>query len=214
MCEEGLDYRLLFVDDASPDASWDIVQQIAAEDRSVSGLRLSRNCGQHAAILAGLGAIEAERVAVLDADLQDPPEVLPAMVRLLEADGGVVFGRRRGRYQSRVRMATSRGFKTLLSWITGVPADVGTFLVMDARTADAIRGCGVRSPQIVVLAHHFAGTAAFVPFDRPSRADGSSAYSAAGRLRAAVRSIRCAMECRQLPARARLTPSPGSRFPA
>jgi glycosyltransferase involved in cell wall biosynthesis len=213
MCAEGLDCRLLFVVDGSPDASWDVVQRIAAEDRRVSGLRLSRNYGQHAAILAGLDAIEAEWVAVMDADLQDPPEVLPAMIRLLEANGGAVFGRRRGRYQSRMRMWTSRGFKTLLSWITGVPADVGTYLVMDARTADAIRGCAVRSPQIVVLAHHFARTTAFVPFDRPARADGTSAYSAAGRLRAAVRSVRCAIECRQLPAADSLISSSRSRFP-
>jgi polyisoprenyl-phosphate glycosyltransferase len=199
MYAEGLEYRLLFVIDGSPDESWAVVQQIATEDAAVRGLPLSQNVGQHAAILAGLQAIDAQFIAVMDADLQDPPELLPAMVTLLEANGGVVFGQRRGQYQSRMRMLTSRGFKTVLSWITGVPADLGTYFMMDARVAQAVRLCRVRSPQVVVLAHHYSTRVTLLPFDRPARADWRSSYSAAGRVRAALRSLRCALECRRLP---------------
>jgi glycosyltransferase involved in cell wall biosynthesis len=210
------DYRLLFIVDASPDESWDVVRQIVATDCNVVGLLLSQNVGQHAAILAGLRAVDAESIAVMDADLQDPPELLPAMVKLARESGSTVFAERRGRYQSRVRMLTSRGFKTLLSWITGVPADVGTFLVMPAVVATAVRECAVRSPQIVVLAHHFSRTVAFLPFDRPPRANGTSSYSAVGRLRAAGRSLRCAFGSRRLtshPNPSAITAS-GSRYGA
>ena len=211
MVPHRLDYRLVFVVDGSPDTSREVVQRIAMEDGAVTGLYLSDNVGQHAAIVEGLDAIDAELIAVMDADLQDPPELLPAMVNLARESGSTVFAQRRGRYQSRARMLTSRAFKTLLAWFTGVPADVGTFLVMDRQVGRAVRECGVRPPQVVVLAHHFSTTTAFVTFDRPTRANGRSAYSAAARVRAAVRSLRCALECRRLPRRPSRIPRPASR---
>jgi polyisoprenyl-phosphate glycosyltransferase len=212
MVANGLDYRLLFVVDASPDLSWEVVQQIAMADGNVAGLRLRRNVGQHAAIMAGIQAVDGDVIAVMDADLQDPPELLPTLARLSRESGSTVFAQRRGRYQSRSRMLTSRAFKTLLSRVSGVPADVGTFFVMPADVAAAVRRCSVSAPQIVVLAYHFSSRIALLPFDRAPRAVGTSSYSALGRVRAAARSLRCALKCRRLRPTS-LLPSPGSRFP-
>ena len=148
------DFRLLLVVDASPDGSWAVVQRLAAADARVGGLRLAQNVGQHAAVLAGLASVQARWFVVMDADLQDPPEAVPIMLRRARDTGATVFARRRGRYEGWGRLATSRVFKTFLGWLSGVPADVGTFFVVPAAVADAMTRTGVRSPQVVVLAHH------------------------------------------------------------
>src|SRR5258705_40240 len=74
LAEIGGGFRLVFVVDASPDGSWDVVRQLAAEDSRVCGLRLERQVGQHAAVLAGLALVHARWYVVMDADLQDRPE--------------------------------------------------------------------------------------------------------------------------------------------
>jgi glycosyltransferase involved in cell wall biosynthesis len=198
MLAEGLEYRLVLVVDASPDSSWDVVQRVAAEDARIAGLLLSHNIGQHRAIIAGLRAVEAQWFVVMDADLQDPPELIPALLRRARESAATVFARRSGQYQRWDRMVTSRAFKTILGWMTGVPANVGTFFVVNDTVADALRRCGVRHPQVVVLAHYFSQAIAFVPFERSRRPNGRSAYSAAGRMKSAARALRCWLECRGL----------------
>jgi glycosyltransferase involved in cell wall biosynthesis len=183
--------------DASPDQSWEIVERLAAADHRIAGLLLSRNVGQHAAILAGLSSISARWFLVMDADLQDPPELIPLLVQRARVIGRTVFARRHGIYQRWDRMLTSRLFKTTLQWLTGVPADVGTFFVMDALVAARVRACRVRHPHVVVLAHHLSAAWETVNVERARRPSGRSSYSSWGRLRAAVHAIRCSLECRR-----------------
>jgi polyisoprenyl-phosphate glycosyltransferase len=189
-------FRLLLVVDASPDESWDVVQRLASSDPRIGGLLLAENAGQHAAILAGLGVVRARWFVVMDADLQDPPEVIPTMLARARDVRGTVFGARRGRYERWDRLATSRVFKTMLSWLSGVPADVGTFFVVDAAVAGAMCGSAVRVPQAVVLAHHCSERWETVPVRRARRARGHSAYSSRARVGAAIRSVHCALSCR------------------
>jgi glycosyltransferase involved in cell wall biosynthesis len=193
----GLDYRLLFVVDASPDDAWRVVQALAVQDARVAGLLLATNQGQHRALLTGMAHVHARWVAVMDADLQDPPELLPELIDACAASDLTVFARRRGAYQSPGRMWTSRLFKSLLGWLLRMPADVGTFLVIPRQVC--VRMCQARigHPQVVVMARFFSPGWRGVPFVRERRLLGSSAYSAMGRVRAAVRSLRCAWECRQ-----------------
>ena len=101
------DYELIFVDDRSPDGSWELLQQLAREHREMRLLRLSRNFGQHAAVTAGLAESSGERVVVMDCDLQDQPEDLPRL--WAEADKGyeVVLCRRSRRRQSLPRRASA-----------------------------------------------------------------------------------------------------------
>ena len=110
------DYRLLFVVDASPDDSWARIQELSSIDHRVTGILLPRNVGQHRALLTGLASLRAEMYAILDADLQDPPEHLKAMLARARSHGGSVFAGRIGAYQSWGRMLTSRVFKRLLGW--------------------------------------------------------------------------------------------------
>ena len=190
-------FRLLLVVDASPDDSWAVVRRLAARDTRISGLRLADNVGQHAAILAGLAAVRARRFVVMDADLQDPPEAIPAMLACARETGSTVFAERKGRYERWDRLATSRTLKVLLSRLSGVPRGVGTFFVVDLEVAAAMRESRARPAQVVILAHHYSERCETIPVWRARRPIGTSAYSSIGRVRAAIRSVRCAMACRR-----------------
>jgi polyisoprenyl-phosphate glycosyltransferase len=194
-------FRVLFVVDASPDESWPVVQNLAAEDTRICGLLLDRRVGQHAATLMGLASARSQWFVVMDADLQDPPEAVPLLLERARKLRGTVFAGRSGRYERWDRLVTSRVFKTLLRWISGVPENVGTFFVADAGVADAMCRMRVQSPHVVILAHHCSLTWDVVPVARARRATGRSAYSSAARVRAAMRSLRCAFECRRSGAR-------------
>jgi len=197
MDDAGESFRLVLVVDASPDESWAVVRQLAARDARIGGLLLADNGGQHAAVLAGLAAVRARRFVVMDADLQDPPEVIPAMLARARETNSTVFAERQGRYERWDRLATSRTFKTLLSWLSGVPPGVGTFFVVDAEVAAAMRESRARPPQVVVLAHHCSVRRETIQVRRARRPIGTSAYSSVARVRAAIRSVRCALACRR-----------------
>jgi len=80
----GVSYELLLVDDGSPDATWTKIQELAVQDPHVAGVRLSRNFGHQLAVTAGLTKARGERVLIIDSDLQDPPELLPDMMKLMD----------------------------------------------------------------------------------------------------------------------------------
>ncbi len=195
--DEPSGFRIVFVDDASPDNSWTVVKELARNDARVAGLRLAENVGQHRALLAGIGHCAAGWYAILDADLQDPPEYLRALLSRAKGIDGVVFGCRLGQYQSASRMLSSRLFKTLLGWATGLPANSGTYLMIPRRVAAAMVAAPVSRPQVVVMARHFSDNRANVDFPREPRAIGTSAYGFAGRVRAAHRAWSWHRECRR-----------------
>lgn len=190
------DYRLLFVVDASPDESWAKVNEISSRDKCVTGILLRQNVGQHRALLTGLASIRAEMYAILDADLQDPPELLKAMLARARSHGGSVFAGRIGAYQSWGRMLTSRVFKQLLGWWVGLPANVGTYFVITDVVAHAMLALNSRHPQAVVMARHCSTSWSILPYRRETRPQGRSAYSTLGRFRAAWLAMRCIWECR------------------
>src|SRR5439155_13848437 len=116
------DYEIVLVNDGSRDGSWTIMRQIAADDPHVLAVNLSRNHGHQLALTAGLDLCRGEQVLIIDADLQDPPELLPAMfetMRSQEAD--VVYGVRKSRRgETAFKRATAHGFYRLMSRATEV----------------------------------------------------------------------------------------------
>lgn len=194
--KNGIDGRLLFVVDGSPDDAWDIVGTLAAKDARVSGLLLPRNSGQHAALLSGLLAAEAHWYAAMDADLQDPPELLPELLREARKTGATVMARRLGSYQHPLRMLSSRLFKRLLGWLCGIPEGVGTFFVISARTAERIIRHAPAHSQLVALTGLYSESITTVPFQRPPRGDDVSGYSTMKRVVTALRALACIAECR------------------
>ena len=97
--------------------------------------------GQHAAVLAGLARARGSWAAVLDGDLQDPPEVIPQLLAAGREQGvSVIFAGRRGRYESRARLLTSVLYKRTLSLLVGVPRDAGIFVVLERPVVDRLLG--------------------------------------------------------------------------
>jgi dolichol-phosphate mannosyltransferase len=138
----GDDYELVLVNDGSRDASWPTMQRLAAADEHVVAVNLSRNHGHQLALTAGLDLSRGATVLIIDADLQDPPELLPAMFACMrEQDADVVFGVRKSRAgETAFKRATAHGFYRLLSRATEVdiPVDAGDFRLMSRRALDAL----------------------------------------------------------------------------
>ena len=90
-------YEIVLVNDGSRDNTWPILQRLADQDRHVVAVNLSRNHGHQLALTAGLSVCRGQRVLILDADLQDPPELLPKMLEMMDQGADVVYGQRRHR---------------------------------------------------------------------------------------------------------------------
>jgi polyisoprenyl-phosphate glycosyltransferase len=188
----GPDRELLFVDDASPDESLTILEALATGDRTVGVLALARNVGQNRAILAGLAYVRGSSIAMLDADLQDPPEAIPALLAALqEQGGGAVFAGRRAIYQGPLRRLSSTLFKALVHRLTGrrVPRDAGLFLAISGCAARRLLSVAGPRPYLVALLGRCGVPLRSIPVERAARREGRSAYSALARLRLGLAAV-------------------------
>jgi glycosyltransferase involved in cell wall biosynthesis len=118
-----LDFEIILVEDASPDQSWSVIERIAAHNPRIRGIKLSRNFGQHYAITAGLDAAKGDWVVVMDCDLQDRPEEIPALWTKAQEGFDVVLARRAFRQDSFLKRFSSRLFYRTLAWLTGSHQD-------------------------------------------------------------------------------------------
>jgi glycosyltransferase involved in cell wall biosynthesis len=135
-------HELVFVDDGSTDASAAIVEELVAREDGIVLVELSRNFGMEIAMSAGLDRASGEFVALMHADLQDPPELLPEMLRCARDGADVVYARRIGRDESFLKRALATGFYSLMSRLARTPyqGQAGDFRLMSRRVVDAVRG--------------------------------------------------------------------------
>ena len=138
----GNDYELVLVNDGSRDGSWAAMQRLAEVDKKLIAINLSRNHGHQLALTAGLDLCRGDTILIIDADLQDPPELLGPMLGAMREKGAdVVYGVRRSRAgETAFKRATAHGFYRLLSRATEVdiPLDTGDFRLMSRRALDAL----------------------------------------------------------------------------
>src|SRR6185295_6545867 len=138
----GDDYELVLVNDGSRDGSWAIMQGLAADDPHLLAVNLSRNHGHQLALTAGLDLCAGDTILIIDADLQDPPELLTPMLETMRETGAdVVYGVRKSRRgETAFKRATAHGFYRLLSRATEVdiPLDAGDFRLMSRRALDVL----------------------------------------------------------------------------
>jgi glycosyltransferase involved in cell wall biosynthesis len=182
-------WRLRFVIDASPDGSLAVAGALAASDARIAVTALDANAGQHAALRRGLAAEpDAGAWVCLDADLQDPPEAVPALLdRLAAGDVAAVFAGRRGDYESRARLLSGRIHRAVLARITGLPPDAGAFVALDPVARHAV--LALEGPSIVAAVGAARLPTASVPVPRAPRASGRSSWTAAARARQSVRTL-------------------------
>lgn len=178
--EEVVDgLEVLFVDDGSSDGTWRAVSVLAARDRRVRGIRFARNFGHQAALTAGVDAARGRAAVIIDADLQDPPEVIPEMVARWREGFEVVYGQRVEREgETWFKKTTAAAFYRLMQRITNVriPVDTGDFRLMGERALAAFRSLPERNRFIRGLVSWIGFRQTAVRYARASRAAGETKY--------------------------------------
>ena len=173
------DFEFVFVDDGSRDQTASIIRHLAARDPRVRAVLLSRNFGHEAAIEAGLRATRGDAVIVMDADLQDGPEIIPRLIGAWREGADVVYAVRKGRKEGRLLRAAFSGFYGLASRVMSIdlPRDAGPFSLMDRQVVDVINDLPEKG-------RYFPGLRAFAGFrqvpveaERRERAAGETKYS-------------------------------------
>jgi len=171
---EGAEWTLILVDDGSADGSAERIHELREEEPRVALVSLSRNFGHQAALSAGLDAAEGDAVVLIDADLQDPPELIPEMVDAWRRGAEVVLAERRSRQESGLRAIGFAAFHRFFKLITDfpIPADTGVFGLLDRRAADQLRRLSERNRFIPGLRAWIGFRAETVYYDRAERAAG------------------------------------------
>lgn len=184
----GRSFEVLLVDDNGPDMAWPRILELAKSRPWLRGFKLSRNFGQHYAIAAGIEHSRGDVVVVMDCDLQDPPEDIPALVAQLTDGVDVVFAQRTARQDSLSKRFFSWGFFRLLSWLTGVRQDHTTanFGAYSRKVIDVVNGMPERDRCFPLMVKWTGFTTRYVPVNHASRKDGDSGYSFGKLLRLAT----------------------------
>lgn len=178
---EGLEARLLYVDDGSQDTTWAVMNELASRDPRIALLRLSRNFGKEIALTAGLDRVERGAALILDADGQDPPELLPQFIAKWREGFDDVHGTRIARDgEGMFKRATAHGFYRLIGRLskTPIPRDTGDFRLLSPRALAALRQIRERHRFMKGLFGWIGFHQVAIPYQRASRIAGSSKYSA------------------------------------
>jgi dolichol-phosphate mannosyltransferase len=168
----GIDFEIVVADDGSKDGTFDRLVARHASDPRVRAVRLSRNFGQEAAVHAGLAHATGDAVVLCDSDLQDPPELIPALVAQWRAGVPVVLARRVRRHEPLLRRTATRWFHRLFRRLTPFDekAECGLFSLVDRRVADVLRQMPERHRYLRGLRAFVGFRHAEVPYERPRRA--------------------------------------------
>ncbi len=135
------EYEIIFVNDGSKDKTLEMLENIAAENQNVKVISFSRNFGHQAAVTAGLKYVSGDVVLIIDADLQDPPELLKEMLKLWENGNEVIYAKRKTRKgESHFKLFTAKMFYNILNGLSDVeiPKDTGDFRLVDRKVVDVI----------------------------------------------------------------------------
>ena len=138
---EQYDYEIVFINDGSKDSTFSILEKISNENNRVRVISFSRNFGQEAALTAGLKYVTGDAIVIIDADLQDPPELIPEMLKLWEQGNEVIYGKRKRRKgESAFKLLTAKMFYKTLNALSDVeiPKDTGDFRLVDKKVVEVI----------------------------------------------------------------------------
>ena len=172
--------EIVFVNDGSRDGSLDLLRSLRARDARIAVVDLSRNFGKEIAMSAGLDFATGDAVVVLDADLQDPPELIPSMLAAWQEGHDVVLMRRRSRAEeSLVKRATARAFYRTIERLGAIdiPENIGDFRLLSRRAVDAMRRLPERSRFMKGLFAWIGFPSTVIDYDRPGRHAGTTKWN-------------------------------------
>lgn len=188
---EGISYELVLVDDGSSDGTWNQIEQIAEQDPNITGVHFSRNFGKEAAIVAGLAQASGDAVAVMDCDLQHPPDTLVKMFRLWEQGYEVVEGIKTNRGKESLLHRKSAGFfYGIMSRATGFDMqNASDFKLLDRKAVESVLSMPERSMFFRATSSWIGYRSISVLFEVQEREAGESKWSARSLISYAFRNI-------------------------
>jgi len=176
---DGYDYELIFVDDGSQDETHSRLVEFQQSDANIKVVKLSRNFGHQIAVTAGVDIATGNAIVIIDADLQDPPEVIPDMITKWQEGYDVVYGvRKRRAGESKFKLFTAAAFYRMLRSFTNIeiPVDVGDFRLISSRAAQELRKLRENDRFIRGLVSWIGYRQIGIPYERDERLAGETKY--------------------------------------
>ena len=173
------EYEIIFVNDGSKDKTLKILKDIANNDKCVKVISFSRNFGHQAAVTAGIKYITGDAIVIMDADLQDPPELIPDMLKLWEEGNEVIYGKRKTRKgESAFKILTAQMFYSFLNAMSEVeiPKNTGDFRLVDRKVIDVINSLPEHNKFLRGLFSWVGFEQKAFLYDRPERKLGTTKY--------------------------------------
>jgi len=188
MQKSGVSYELIFVNDGSADDSAELLRGICASDPCSRALFFSRNFGHQTAVTAGIDAAQGDAVVLIDADLQDPPELIPIMIEMWRGGKKVVYGKRTERKgETAFKKLTATVFYRVLASLseTKIPTDTGDFRLMDRAVCDVLRSMPEHNRYVRGMVAWVGFEQAAIEYVRDERTAGETKYTLGKMLRLA-----------------------------
>lgn len=173
------DYELIFVDDGSSDQSWRVLQTYAAYDERIKILKLSRNFGHQAALMAGYDHACGDAIISMDADLQDPPALIADMIHAWKQGSAIVYARRKNRDDGFLKKLTASWYYWLLNQVSDVniPRNVGDFRLIDKQVLRVLLQSKEKASYWRGMVAWTGFSHTFIDFERPNRHAGVTGYT-------------------------------------
>ncbi len=190
--ELSISYEFIFINDGSRDKSMELIRELASNDNSVRFINFSRNFGHQIAVTAGIDASKGNAVVIIDADLQDPPEIIPEMYHKMQEGFQVVYARRKTRAgESFFKKFTAKLFYRILTKITSIkiPIDTGDFRIMDRKIVDVLKDMPEQQKYLRGQIAWVGFKQTYVLYDRDERFAGETGYTYKKMIRLALDGI-------------------------
>lgn len=192
MSSIGYPFEIIYIDDGSRDRTWEIISRLAREHEEVKALRFSRNFGHQLAVTAGMDEAKGDAVIIMDADLQDPPEVIADMVKAWEQGADIAYGKRMHRKgETAAKKLTAWCYYRLLNFMSAypIPLDTGDFRLLDKAVADEFRVLREHNRFLRGMSAWLGYNAVPVEYVREERCAGKTKYTLKKMLRLAADGI-------------------------
>lgn len=192
MSSIGYPFEIIYIDDGSRDRTWEIISRLAREHEEVKALRFSRNFGHQLAVTAGMDEAKGDAVIIMDADLQDPPEVIADMVKAWEQGADIAYGKRLHRKgETAAKKLTAWCYYRLLNFMSAypIPLDTGDFRLLDKAVADEFRVLREHNRFLRGMSAWLGYNAVPVEYVREERCAGKTKYTLKKMLRLAADGI-------------------------